>query len=244
MRPFPKPRNLEEARALQNELRSRVELSGDPRAARLVAALDASAKKNEGLFAVAVLWDRAQNAPLAAASAHVPEEDLFPYVPGFLSFREAEAYLRALEQLPEPPEALLVDGQGIAHPRGLGIAAHLGVHTGLPAVGVAKRRLYGAPAGLLPEEGDAAVPLCGPREALGVAAEGCPGVQIGWVWRSRPRTNPLFVSPGHRSGMAEALDFARGFPRRTKLPEPLRLAHRLSGQARTRRVQGQLALEF
>ena len=243
MRPFPRPRNLEEARALQNALRSRVRLEGDPREVRRVAALDASAKRGEGLFAVAVLWDRAQNAPLAAASAHVPEKELFPYVPGFLSFREAEAYLRAIAALPEAPEALLVDGQGIAHPRGLGIAAHLGVHLDLPAVGVAKRRLFGEPAGPLAEEEDAALPLCAPEGALGVPNAACPGVQVGWVWRSRRRTNPLFVSPGHRAGMAETLAFVRSLPRRTKLPEPLALAHRLAGRARRTAHAGPLPLE-
>ena len=243
MKPFPRPEDLGEARALQRALRERVVLAGDPSRARLVAALDASAKRGEGLFAVAVLWDRAQAAPLAASSAHVPEAELFPYVPGYLSFREAEAYLRALKALPEAPEALLVDGQGIAHPRGLGIAAHLGVHLDLPSVGVAKRRLFGEPAGPLLEEENAAAPLCAPRDALGVPSPACPGVQVGWVWRSRPRTNPLFVSPGHRVGMDEALAFVRSFPRRTKLPEPLALAHRLAGRARKTAQVGPLSLK-
>jgi len=240
---FPKPQSLEEAWALQNALKRRVRLAGDPARVRLVAALDASAKRGEGLFAVAVLWDRGEGRARAAASAHVPEAELFPYVPGYLSFREAEAYLRALALLPEAPEALLVDGQGIAHPRGLGIAAHLGVHLELPSVGVAKRRLFGEPAGPLPAEEDAATPLCAPEDALGVPSPSCRGVQVGWVWRSRRRTNPLFVSPGHRVGMAEALAFVRSFPRRTKLPEPLALAHRLAGRARRAAEEGRLPLE-
>ncbi len=244
MKPFPRPRDLSEARALQRALRERVRLHGDAGSTRLIAALDASAKRGEGLYAVAVLWDRGVGTPIAAASAHVPEKDLFPYVPGYLSFREAAAYLEALDQLPQSPEALLVDGQGIAHPRGFGIAAHLGVHLDLPAVGVAKRRLFGVPAAPLPEEEDAAIPLCAPAQALGAPAEAChPGVQVGWVWRSRRRTNPLFVSPGHRLGMLEALALVRSLPRRTKLPEPLRLAHRLAGRARARSETGRLPLE-
>ncbi len=243
MKPFPKPRDLAEARRLQTALRERVVLRGDPGGVRFVAALDASAKKGEGLFAVAVLWDRAENAPRAAASAHVPEARLFPYVPGFLSFREAEAYLGALALLPRAPEALLVDGQGIAHPRGLGIATHLGVHLDLPSVGVAKRRLFGEPAGPLPDAKDAALPLCAPKDALGTPHPACPGVQVGWVWRSREGVRPLFLSPGHRVGMAATLAFAQSFPRQTKLPEPLRLAHRLAGQARKRRQTGPLRLE-
>jgi len=189
-----------------------------------------------------VLWDRERNRPLAAASAHLPEDELFPYIPGLLSFREAPAYLEALAQLPEAPEALLVDGQGIAHPRGLGIATHLGLHLDLPAVGVAKKRLFGEPAGTLPEEEGAAVPLCAPSWAPATPA--CPGRQVGWVWRSRRRTNPLFLSPGHRVGLKETLAFTASFPRRTKLPEPLRLAHLLAGRARKEARTGPLALEW
>ena len=244
MRPFPRPRDLAEARRLQEALRARVVLAGDPTPVRWVAALDASAKKGEGLFAVAVLWDRRAEGAVAAASAHVPESELFPYVPGYLSFREAAAYLAALSRLPRPPQALLVDGQGIAHPRGLGIAAHLGVHLDLPSVGLAKRRLFGQPAGPLAEEADAAVPLCGPPGSLGAANPACPGVQVGWVWRSRARVRPVFLSPGHRVGLPETLAFARGFPRATKLPEPLRLAHLLAGRARKNRQTGPLPLEW
>jgi len=241
--PFPKPDSLEAARQMQEALRERVILRGDATKVRRIAALDASAKKGEGLFAVAVLWDSDSNRVLAAASAHVAEEDLFPYVPGFLSFREADAYLRALSALPEAPEGLLVDGQGIAHPRGLGIAAHLGVHLNLPAVGVAKRRLYGRETGTLADEAGSAVPLCGPSRALGVPCPDCPGVQIGWVYRSRSGVKPVYVSPGHRVGMAEALFWLRSLPTKTKLPEPLRWAHRLAGRARKENITGLLPLE-
>ncbi len=243
MVPFPKPDSLEAARQMQEALRERVVLRGDPAPLRRIAALDASAKKGEGLYAVAVLWDTESARLLAAASAHVAEEDLFPYVPGFLSFREADAYLQALARLPEAPEALLVDGQGIAHPRGLGIATHLGVHLDLPSIGVAKRRLYGKEAGQLAHASGSAVPLCAPPGALGVPCPDCPGVQIGWVYRSRTGVKPVYVSPGHRVGMAEALSLIRSLPQKTKLPEPLRWAHRLAGRARRENITGLLPLE-
>jgi deoxyribonuclease V len=170
-------------------------------------------------LAVAVLYDL-ERGPLFVGKGAVPEEELFPYVPGFLSFREAPAYLLALKALPERPEALLVDGQGIAHPRGLGIASHLGVHLDLPSVGVAKSLLHGRPEGPLPQERGSAVRLLSPE-----------GRPIGYVYRSRAGARPLYVSPGHRVGLLEALEWVKRLPGRFRLPEPLRLAHLEAGRA-------------
>jgi deoxyribonuclease V len=145
---------------------------------------------------------------------------LFPYIPGFLSFREAPLYLAALARLSRPPEVLLVDGQGVAHPRGLGIAAHLGVHLDIPAIGVAKTLLFGSPESELPLEAGSAVRLMqGTR-------------QIGWVYRSRTGVQPLIVSPGHRVGMEESLALVRSLMGKTRLPEPLRTAHTRAGEER------------
>lgn len=185
---------------------------------RRIAALDASHKRGRPLVAVALLYDL-EKGPLHVATALLPEEALFPYVPGLLSFREAPAYLEALAALPEAPEALLVDGQGVAHPRGLGIASHLGVHLDLPSVGVAKRLLYGRPEAPCPRKG-AAVRLLAPD-----------GRPLGYVYRSRTGVKPLYVSPGHRVGLEEALRFVRRLPTRFRLPEPLRLAHLEAGRA-------------
>ncbi len=236
--PFPTPPDLAAARALQEELVARVELAGDWSGVRRLAALDASIRRGGALVAAAVLWDVAAGRALEVGFARVPPEAVFPYVPGYLSFREAPVYLAALEALGRAPDALLVDGQGIAHPRGLGIAAHLGVHTGLPSVGVAKSRLFGEPAGPLEEDAGAAVPLCAASAALGVP---CPeGVQVGWVARTRARVKPLYVSPGHRVGMRAALEAVLALPRPTKLPEPLRQAHLWAGRARREGLEGRL----
>jgi len=217
--PFPKPRSLEEALALQKALAGKVVVAGSLKGVRRIAALDAAHKRGKPLLAVAVLYDL-ERGPLFVGEASVPEEELFPYIPGFLSFREAPAYLLALKALPEAPEALLVDGQGLAHPRGLGIASHLGVQLDLPSVGVAKSRLYGRPEGPLPREKGSAVRLLSPE-----------GRPMGYVYRSRTGVKPLYVSPGHRVGLEEALDFVKALPTRFRLPEPLRLAHLEAGKA-------------
>lgn len=217
--PFPTPRTPKEALALQRALAGRFILEGSLESIRRVAALDAAHKKGKPLIAVAVLYDP-KRGPLFVGQGVVEERGLFPYIPGLLSFREAPAYLEALKTLPEAPEALLVDGQGIAHPRRLGIAAHLGLHLDLPAVGVAKRLLYGKPQGPLPEEAGSHVPLLSPEGEL-----------LGFLYRSRKGVRPLVVSPGHRVGPWEALAFVRALPTRYRLPEPLRLAHLEAGKA-------------
>ncbi|WP_114312804.1 endonuclease V [Thermus caldifontis] len=219
MKAFPKPADLQEAMTLQRSLAEKVVLEGSLEGVQRIAALDASHKRGKPLVAVAVLY-HLEKGPLAVGLGVVPEEDLFPYIPGFLSFREAPAYLQALSGLPEPPEALMVDGQGIAHPRGLGIASHLGVHLDLPSIGVAKRLLYGRLEGPLPREAGSAVRLLSPE-----------GRPLGYAYRSRTGVKPLFISPGHRVGLEAALAFVRRLPTRFRLPEPLRLAHLEAGRA-------------
>lgn len=230
MTPFPHPESLAEARRLQIELARRVVLAGDIGHVRHLAALDASIKQGEDLVAAAVLWDRQEERPLEVGFAHLAQEEVFPYQSGFLSFREAPVYLAALSALSRPFDLLLVDGQGIAHPRGLGIAAHLGVHLDRPSVGVAKSRLYGMPRGQLAEEKGVAVPLVGG------------GRQVGWVYRSRAHTKPLYLSPGHKVGLEETLAFARSLPGQTKLPEPLKAAHEWAGRGRREHLHGRVAL--
>ncbi len=222
---FPQPKDLREAAAMQKLLAGAVIVRGNPEDARYIAALDAShptrfSRQKGPSVAVAVLWDKEKGEVLEVATAQMDEALLFPYVPGFLSFREAPLYLAALARLSRPPEVLLVDGQGIAHPRRLGIAAYLGVHLNLPAIGVAKTLLFGKPEGDLPPEAGSAVRLMHS------------GVQIGWVYRSRTGVQPLFVSPGHRVGMEESLALVRSLKGKTRLPEPLRIAHIQAGAAR------------
>ena len=226
---FPKPENLDEARRVQKELAGRVRLEGNLNNVRTLAALDASMTQDGPIVAAAVLWDIAAQEVREVGVAAVKQGEVFPYISGFLSFREAPAYLAALAELSQQPDLLLVDGQGVAHPRGLGIAAHLGVHLDLPSIGVAKTRLYGKAVGDLGEEVGNAVAL----EAK--------GEQIGWVYRSRTNVKPLYLSPGHKVGMRDALDFVRSLPGKTKLPEPLRQAHLWAGRARKEGLRGRVA---
>lgn len=139
----------------------------------------------------------------------------FPYIPGLLSFREIPVILDAFSCLPARPDLLFVDGQGIAHPRRLGIAAHLGVLLDMPAIGVAKSRLTGD----YTEPGA----LKGQYSILMDKAE-----QIGTVLRSRDNVRPLFISPGHRVSHESALRLTEAALTCYRLPEPTRLADKLS----------------
>lgn len=138
-------------------------------------------------------------------------ETQMPYIPGFLSFREYPALLNAWGMLQHRPQLVVVDGQGIAHPRRLGVASHFGLLADVPTIGVAKSRLCGQFA-LLDDAVGALQPLNDKQE------------QIGWVWRSKARCNPLFISTGHRISLPTALSFIQSCMRGYRLPEPTRWA--------------------
>lgn len=145
--------------------------------------------------------------------ARVPTS--FPYVPGLLSFREIPAILQAFEQLVQIPDLLMCDGQGVAHPRRLGIASHLGVWLDLPTIGVAKKRLTGWH--------DEVADVKGATTALLDK-----GQRIGTVLRSRVAVKPLYISPGHRVSQESAVRWVMQCLTRYRLPEPTRQAHRLA----------------
>ena len=134
-----------------------------------------------------------------------------PYIPGFLSFRETPALLAAWQQLSQKPDLLFVDGHGISHPRRLGVASHFGLMVDVPTIGVAKKRLCGKFEPLGAEPG-ALAPLIDK------------GDQLAWVWRSKARCNPLFISTGHRVGIDSALMWVERCMQGYRLPEPTRWA--------------------
>jgi deoxyribonuclease V len=152
--------------------------------------------------------------PFQAATAESPVS--FPYVPGLLAFREGPVVLAALEQLGDRPDVLMFDAQGLAHPRRMGLATHLGVLLDMPAVGCAKSRLCGT----YVEPGERK----GSWEPL---VDG--GEVIGAVVRTRDRVRPVFVSVGHRVDLESSVSLVLGCANRYRLPEPTRWAHRVAG---------------
>jgi deoxyribonuclease V len=209
---WPKKISLEHARELQKDLRKRVRIlpfTGEP---RYVAGVDASFTDDE-VFAAACLY-RYSDLTLVE-KAYVVEKLAFPYVPGFLSFREGPAIIAAVRKLTTKPDVLLVDGQGIAHPRGIGIASHLGVLLGIPSIGCAKTRLIGA----YKEPGTRK----GKRSALRYE-----GKIVGAVLRTQKDIKPLFVSPGHRVDLESSIRIILSCVGRYRIPEPIRCADTMS----------------
>jgi len=203
-----------EAIALQRELRPHLVLEDRLGPVRQVAGVDVGFEEGGAVTRAAVAVLRYPELDvLETAIARRPTE--FPYVPGLLSFRELPAVLEALEHLRELPDLLLCDGQGIAHPRRLGIASHLGLLTDIPSIGVAKTRLCGTHEEP-PNQRGAWAPLRAKDEIIGA------------VLRTRLGVKPLYISPGHRISLETAIRYAMSCCTRYRLPETTRHAHRLA----------------
>ena len=201
-----------DARRLQTRLAEHVRLHPLHKTIRTVAGLDCAFDKRGGkAMAAVVVLSFPELVVIETASAG---GDLtFPYIPGLLSFREAPACLAAVEKLQTPPDLFLIDGQGIAHPRRLGLAAHLGLFLDRPTIGCAKSRLLGTYDPPQPEKGDY-TPLLDGTETIGA------------VVRTRTSVKPLFVSCGHLCTLQDAIEWTLRLTTRYRLPEPTRLAHR------------------
>ena len=205
---------IQQARQIQQDLASQVILEDQFPDLTHVAGVDVG------------MLERGKITRAAVAVLAFPELDLvdqaivkikttFPYVPGYLSFRELPAVLQAIEQLSVSPDMFLCDGQGIAHPRRLGIASHLGVLLDMPTIGVAKSRLIGTYVEPGPDKGDFSALYDGDE-------------QIGVVLRTRSGVKPLFISPGHRVSIASAIQITLACIPKYRLPETTRHAHRLA----------------
>jgi deoxyribonuclease V len=204
-------------KALRSRLNNSVPLALE--SVKLVAGVDVSGSKFDPLLTAGVIvWDRLTEELVETVSAQ--SAITFPYIPGLLSFREIPILLQAIKKLTREPDVWMVDGQGIAHPRRLGIAAHLGLVIDRPTIGVGKSRLTGTHAELGPLAG-AHVPLMDGSE------------QIGIVFRSKAKTNPLFISPGHLIDMESSLTVVQACLRGYRIPEPTRLAHLYVNSVRT-----------
>jgi len=214
-----------EAKTLQSQLAGRViaETTFDPSGVRTVAGVDVSFRKGVARAAVVIL----RLADLEPVDCAVGEALVtFPYIPGLLTFREGPSVLKALEQLRIWPDLLVFDGQGIAHPRRIGLAAHMGVILDRPSIGCAKSRLTGTHADPGDDVGDWE-PLADEGEIIGA------------VVRSRAGVKPLYVSIGHRVDLPTAIDLVLQCTRGYRLPETTRYAHKVAGGADLRLGQGQ-----
>ncbi len=210
--------SYKEAIEIQHRLASQVRFTAMKKKPKIVAGLDcAFSSDGKRIFAAAVVIDTSDFSIIETTTAS--RKVVFPYIPGLLSFREAPACIDAIEKLKTRPDCLIVDGQGIAHPRRLGIASHIGLFIDKPTIGCAKSRLIGT----FEEPGSKK----GSRNPLVDSGE-----EIGAVLRTRTDVKPVYVSVGHKCTLDDAISIVLGCTTKYRLPEPSRLAHQLVGQAK------------
>jgi deoxyribonuclease V len=220
------PSSLEKAEHVQRELAKRTVLTDDFSFSHLVGGMDVSNNLYDTMIYASAVVLNTSSLQLAEETA-IGQSQPFPYIPGFLVFREAPALVTAFKQLKKRPEIILVDGHGISHPRRLGIASHLGVLLDIPTIGVAKSVLVGHSAGLLGDAKGDTVPLV------------WKGEQIGMFLRSKVRCNPLIISTGHRISLQSAVEIVLQCLTRYRLPEPTRQAHLAANRCRRENKQEQ-----
>lgn len=200
-----------EAREIQHRLASMVSTKNEVTEPRYIAGVDISQQTAQGIATgVVVVLNYPQLRVLEVKIAK--QKVSFPYIPGLLSFREAPLIIAAFEKITIAPELILVDGQGIAHPRRLGLASHLGLLIGVPTIGCAKSR------------------LCGSHEPVGMVRGSFTELRdgdevIGAALRTKDRTNPLYISIGHKVDLDTAIFWVMECCRGYRIPEPTRLAH-------------------
>lgn len=207
------PATAEEALELQQILRKQILLEPLQSPVTYLAGADLSFNLyEEEVYAGIIILQLPQLSPVVHAVARGTAG--FPYIPGFLSFREIPSLLRVWELLPIKPDAVMVDGHGIAHPRRMGIATHFGLVTGSPTLGCAKKKLVGRFDEPAPEK-ESVSPILHQKEV------------VGYAYRSKNKTNPVFISPGHGMSMDDALKITRESLGKYRIPEPTRQAHNL-----------------
>ena len=185
---------------------------------KTIAGLDVAYDVKQGVAYAAAMLFSYPGLELLKTSFTTTDVD-FPYIPGLLSFRESPPLLKALHALNLRPDVLLVDGQGICHPRRLGLASHLGVISGIPSIGAAKSHLCGEYEEPNRERG------AGKSIILG-------GEVVGCVLRTRTSVRPLFISPGHLCNLEECIEIVLMCCKRYRLPEPQRVAHHMAEKAK------------
>lgn len=200
--------NIDELTTVQKKLREQVQLIRPPSDISVIAGCD-SAFMGDTILSIFVTFSYPDLTELEVQCHSAPTT--LPYIPGFLAFREIPNLMTTYQQLTTKPDLIMVDGQGILHPRRMGIATHLGILTNTPTIGVAKKKLVGSyiPPG---ETKGEYTPIHHQQE------------HVGYVLRSKDRVKPIFISPGHLCDHESALDITLKTLRKHKLPEPTRIA--------------------
>jgi len=206
------PKDIKRARMIQEVLKEKVRITPLKKRPEYIAGVDA-AFLHDKVIGVACLYKYPHLILIEEAS--IVTDLLFPYIPGFLSFREGQAIIKAIHRLKQKPDVILFDGQGIAHPRRLGIASHIGVLLDLPTIGCAKSRLIGTYKEPGPKKGNWSFLKYN-------------GEIVGAVLRTKDNVRPLFVSPGNRIDLRGSLEIVLGCIRKYRIPEPLRRADFIS----------------
>lgn len=212
-----------EAVALQKELRAKVNITALHTPIHFIGGADISFNKfEETVYAGIIILKYPQMIPVDQVS--IVATTKFPYISGLLAFREIPALLKAWNKLSQKPDLMVLDGQGIAHERRLGIATHFGLITGIPSIGCAKTRLTGT----YTEPADipfAESPLFHKNE------------RIGTVLRTKIKCKPVFVSPGHKVSIEQSVAIIKNCTGKYRIPEPTRLAHLLVNETRIQHKQ-------
>jgi deoxyribonuclease V len=208
-----------EAVALQRQLASRIVIDTPLSACERIAGADVSYNRFSSTFYAGVVVVRVADCEVLERQGAIAESP-FPYIPGLLSFRESPALLKAFAKIRTRPDAVMCDGQGLAHPRRFGVACHLGLWLDLPTIGCAKSHLVG----------DFDDP---PAEGGSTARLRLAGAVVGEVVRTKTRTRPLFISPGHKIDVASSTHWVLETCRGYRVPEPTRQAHLFVNELRS-----------
>lgn len=201
---------------IQEELKSKVIVESELEDLELITAVDTAYNdKNNHLYAAAVTLRYSDLSNVERVSAEL--EVQFPYIPALLAFREGPVILKVLSRLSTKPDLIIFAGHGIAHPRSFGMASHLGLITDIPSIGCARKCLVG----------DYLVPAGRKGSCTSLFIS---DVEIGLVFRTKEDVKPMFISPGHKCGIRDAMDIISNSLTSYRMPEPLRLAHLLASR--------------
>ena len=210
---------VSEAKKLQETLRQKY-LIIENRCSdiKTVAGADVSYSRGSDIIYSAVVIMELETMKVLERVYHIDKAN-FPYVPGYLSFREAPVLMRSFKKLKVIPDAVICDGHGIAHPRGFGLASHVGVLLDLPSVGVAKKKLVGEHKELKENSGSFCDLIYKNKK-------------VGIVFRSREKVKPIYISPGHKVDFDKSLEIVKKTIKKYRLSEPVREAHRFVNEIR------------